>query len=605
MTLVDLIKRKKSKNNLINIMEKKTNWLFEGKKSGEEGPFTKNQAEVKEDSGYTCRFDTEEGAYFCKKAKKKEKNKEKDKEVEKEKTKDYPPTGLDKDKGDAFRAWMNKKHSEFRCGDAPLADSGEPDNPCIREAWDMYKTYYEKDPNKTTTVTGNRKIDCTPWTTDNPFKTDFPGKEVEAVYDFLRWYTSIYPYTFAEGGFYHGQCDITERFPYITNSKNKIEENAVLKDIATKYSKLYTNGQLVQNTVYNIWKPTFDKKQKVTPEVKQEKVVAYDEEPADLNLLFTISNDIMDVTGVNNTKTNRKSCIKLINAYWTSYKLHNSEKNPGMSRNEFAQNMTKTKRQIYYCVKEHPNMVNRIETFRNIANLDWKISMSNVEANALTKENKIEMKNRLTESIRKKLVEAKMVKSLKVEITKKSLSSISENFYKQNYRKFFTQMFLETKKLQNNNGLINESVSDTFQKAFNSLFSGSEEKIKQETINHIVKELGVDANSQMGSEIANELNTIPDSEVSRLMSDPTFVADKVTSAIDKVVVHDDVDNDSLEGMLKSSAVSNLKSTMDDIKFKIAHKITDTLNKSRENVERTSNEVKKSFIDRLSDKISGI
>ena len=83
-------------------------------------------------------------------------------------------------------------------------------------------------------------------------------------------------------------------------------------------------------------------------------------------------------------------------------------------------------------------------------------------------------------------------------------------------------MVLETKKLQNNNGLINESVSDTFQKAFNSLFSGSEEKIKQETINHIIKELGVDANSQMGSEIANELNTISDSEVSRLMSDPTI-----------------------------------------------------------------------------------
>jgi cell fate (sporulation/competence/biofilm development) regulator YlbF (YheA/YmcA/DUF963 family) len=515
---------------------------------------------------------------------------------------------------------MKKTNPTFKCDDgSSLSETGKPDNTCIRKAWKDFKDTYGKETNGNTDIpkdekdkgdkgdkkqTGDRKIDCTLWTTDNPFKRDFPGKEAEAVYDFLRWYTGFYPYTFAEGGFYHGQCGITERFPYIVDSKNKIEENAVLKDIATKYRKLSVNGQLVQNTTYDIWKPTYDKKQKVTPEVKKEKIVAYDEEPSDLTLLFDISDSIMDVTGVN-MKTDRKTCIKLINAYWTSYKLHNGEKNPGMSRNEFAQKMTKTKRQIYYCVKEHPNMVNRIETFRNIANLDWKISMSNVEANALTKENKIEMKNRLTESIRKKLVEAKMVKSLKVEITKKSLLSISENFYKQNYRKFFTQMFLETKKLQNNNGLINESVGDTFQKAFNSLFSGNEEKIKQETINHIIKELGVDANSQMGGEIANELNTTPDSEVSRLMSDPTFVADKVTSAIDKVVVHDDVDNDSLEGMLKSSAVSNLKSTMDDIKFKIAHKITDTLNKSRENVERTSNEVKKSFIDRLSDKISGI
>jgi phage terminase Nu1 subunit (DNA packaging protein) len=43
--------------------------------------------------------------------------------------------------------------------------------------------------------------------------------------------------------------------------------------------------------------------------------------------------------------------------------------------------------------------------------------------------------------------------------------------------------------------------------------------------------------------------------------------------------------------------------MDDVKFKIANRLTSVLDSARQNVERTSNEVKQSFIDKLSSKIA--
>jgi hypothetical protein len=105
-----------------------------------------------------------------------------------------------------------------------------------------------------------RKISCVPWIENNYFKKDYPGKEVEAVYDFLRWYTGIYPLTFDEGGFYNGQCGVTNRFPFFTDVK--IEENGVLREIATKTSSLFVDKQKVTKVTYEIWKPTYDKKQK-------------------------------------------------------------------------------------------------------------------------------------------------------------------------------------------------------------------------------------------------------------------------------------------------------------------------------------------------------
>jgi hypothetical protein len=217
------------------------------------------------------------------------------------------------------------------------------------------------------------------------------------------------------------------------------------------------------------------------------------------------------------------------------------------------------------------------------------------------------IKNKITGKLKvmkeNKSLNESVINKIKSKKNEKTLSTLSEQFNKQNYRKFLTQIMEHTKSLQNSNGIITENIEATFEKAFNSLFLGNESKMKEQTINHILRELKVEPSSKIGIEITNELNSTPDSEVTRLLSDPTYVADKISSAIDKSIESDNVTDDSLESMLKSSTVNKMRSTMDDVKFKIANRLTSVLDSARQNVERTSNEVKQSFIDKLSSKIA--
>lgn len=320
---------------------------------------------------------------------------------------------------------------------------------------------------------------------------------------------------------------------------------------------------------------------------------------AELGNLFEKGTNIMSLlTKPGAKQPERKACKDLLDMYDNAYDKYTSD-DYGMTRNNFINKMNSTKDAVFYCVKYHPGLTNKIRKFQRIADRDWAINLSSRTANKLTENNMKSIEN----SLRTKLVETKMVKSLKVEIHKKSLNEIAENFYSQNYRKFLTQIMEHTKSLQNSNGIITENIEATFEKAFNSLFLGNESKMKEQTINHILRELKVEPSSKIGIEITNELNGVPDSEVTRLLSDPTFVADKISSAIDKSIESDNVTDDSLESMLKSSTVNKMRSTMDDVKFKIANRLTSVLDSARQNVERTSNEVKQSFIDKLSSKIA--
>jgi hypothetical protein len=139
-----------------------------------------------------------------------------------------------------------------------LLDS--PQYPALRSFSFKFKPRVIAEVEENQTANTGRKISCEPWIENNYFKKDYPGKEVEAVYDFLKWHTGFYPLTFDEGSFYNGQCGITNRFPFFTDLK--IEENGVLREIADEISSLYTEGKIVRRKKYEIWKPTYDKKQK-------------------------------------------------------------------------------------------------------------------------------------------------------------------------------------------------------------------------------------------------------------------------------------------------------------------------------------------------------
>jgi hypothetical protein len=537
----------------------------------------------------------------------------------------YPSTGLNQTEGDAFRKWMGEKHSEFRCGknnDEPLSNkTNQPyDNNCIRKAWKEFGEKYKDEINKpssqqstggsnqtnttqqgggtnqTTTTPSKLQIDCNDrWTSGNYFETyDIVG----SVSEFINWINSKKFY-FSPGGVLHGLCGSIESQPYITT--DPIHLSPLVKYMATKRdSFMGKDKKVVYKEAFDFWYNNVYQQGKQDSVVSDYKAIESGAPViAELSNLFDKGTNIMSLLSKTGAKQpERSACKDLLDMYDSAYNKYDTD-SYGMTRNNFINKMNSTKDAIFYCVKYHPGLTHKIRKFQRIANSDWAINLSSRTANKLTENNMKSIEN----SLRTRLVETKMVKSLKVQIHKKSLNEIADNFYSQNYRKFLTQIMEHTKSLQNSNGIITENVSDTFEKAFNTLFLGNESKMKEQTINHILRELKVEPSSKIGIEITNELNSTPDSEVTRLLSDPTYVADKISSAIDKSIESDNVTDDSLESMLKSSTVNKMRSTMDDVKFKIANRLTSVLDSARQNVERTSSEVKQSFIDKLSSKIA--
>lgn len=536
----------------------------------------------------------------------------------------YPSTKLDKTKGDAFRAWMKKNYPEFKCDDgSSLAETGQPDNTCIRKAWKQYSEVYNKPATstdvKSTDVTTPKSdttsrpstqntlnIKCDEkWIDNNYFETYFDDKAEVKAKEFVKWMNSKRFY-FNPGGLLFGLCGSIDMPPYVTG--DLIHQSPLVKYLATKKNSFKNKeGEIVVMPSFDFWKDNVDtspKTQTVTSDNQQGEIIKSENTPAELKNLFEKgTNMITLIEKPGATKPERKACRQLIDMYDNAYFMFGREKQPqGMTRNDFVNKMNNTKKSIFYCMKYHPGlkMDTDIKRFQRIYSSDWSINLYDINATIIP-ENDM---SKIEKSLRGKLVETKMIKSLKVEIHKKTLDQIAENFYKENYRKFFTQIFEHTKMLQNSNGLLTEDVTDSFQKAFNTLFLGNESKMKEQTISHILRELKVEPNSQMGIAITDELNGVPDSEVPKLLSDPTFVANKITSAIDKTVTPQDIDDDSLESMLKSNTINKMRSTMDDVKFKIANKLTGVLDTTRQNVEKTSNEIKQSFIDKLSSKLTG-
>lgn len=538
----------------------------------------------------------------------------------------YPSTGLDQTKGDAFRAWMKKTNPNFKCDDgSPLSEKGKPDNTCIRKAWKDFGEKYKETLQSTTpssTLTpppqptptpnpqdgGTKTLDikCDErWTENNYFETYFDENAEVKAKEFVKWMNSKRFY-FNPGGLLFGLCGSRDIEPYVT--EDLIHQSPLVKYLATKKNSFKNKeGKIIYMPSFDFWKDNVDTISKTQPatttDTKTSTQTVSENIPAELNNLFgTGTNMLTLINRPGATKPERKACRQLIKMYDDAYFMFGDEKQPqGMTRNEFVNKMNDTKKSIFYCMKYHPGLKldTKIERFQRISSRDWSINLLNINANKIQENNM----STIEKSLRGKLVETKMIKSLKVELHKKKLDHIAENFYKENYRKFFNQIFEHTKMLQNSNGLLTEDVSDSFQTAFNSLFLGNETKMKEQTISHILRELKVEPNSQIGVAITDELNSTPDSDVSKLLSDPTFVAGKITSAIDKSVIPQDVDDDSLESMLKSNTLNKMRSTMDDVKFKIANKLTGVLDMTRQNVEKTSTEIKQSFIDKLSSKLT--
>ena len=189
----------------------------------------------------------------------------------------------------------------------------------------------------------------------------------------------------------------------------------------------------------------------------------------------------------------------------------------------------------------------------------------------LMKENKS-----LSESITNK------IKSKK---TEKTLSYLSEEFNKQNYRKFFDSL----NKLKNNS--INEATNLEFEKSFDVIFKGKENEFKNRAIEYILNKLEVLPTSELGMNIKSELDKVPSKE---MFTNEYDISDSVTSAIEK----SNQSTSSEEKGLKSIVSKSIKFDIKQIKQEVRKHLHDYVEGVKDDVKSLEQKLKSSIMKRI-------
>jgi len=132
------------------------------------------------------------------------------------------------------------------------------------------------------------------------------------------------------------------------------------------------------------------------------------------------------------------------------------------------------------------------------------------------------------------------IKSKKYE---KALGGLSEQFNKQNYRKFFDTLT----KFRNNN--INEATNSEFEKSFDVIFQGKETEFKNRAIEYILGKLEVSPSSELGKNIKSELDKVSAKDMFRNEYD---VPEAITNAIQLSSQSNTGEETGLKGIVSQS-----------------------------------------------------
>ena len=189
----------------------------------------------------------------------------------------------------------------------------------------------------------------------------------------------------------------------------------------------------------------------------------------------------------------------------------------------------------------------------------------------LMKENKS-----LSESITNK------IKSKK---TEKNLSYLSEEFNKQNYRKFFDSL----NKLKNNS--INEATNDEFSKSFDVIFKGKENEFKNRAIEYILNKLEVLPMSELGMNIKSELDKVPAKE---MFTNEYDISDSVTDAIEKSNQSTSSEEKGLKGIVSKSIKFDIK----QIKQEVRKHLHDYVEGVKDDVKSLEQKLKSSIMKKV-------
>lgn len=473
--------------------------------------------------------------------------------------------------GDAFREWMGKTYSNFKClsnTDTLSKEKGKPfKNACIKEAWGIYKTEFRNrtvspGTSGTSGISGTAGTSGTNLTTQQQTIVKMKGcKSVgnkslfrqlsqdndelnSLLYDFINWWKNFTgKENFVKPS---GKCGIFPEAPSMWMYGILYDENgdeyypwqsSIVNDLLNTQTQT-KEGETV--TYYDLWVKNLQRRK---DEYQKKLQGGIANAPGSTSVGGPGTNVTISKTDLERASevvlgfTTRQTC-KNLKGYLKGYNNSNQEVNKSIEK----------------CKAEYPKLMKE--------NLQDKITSKLI----MMKENK-----QLTEKVSDKL-------------KTKKLEKISENFFKQNYRKFFDSY---SKHMKSNN-MISEATNDEFSKSFDVIFKGKEEEFKKRAIDYIITKLEVNTTSPLATEIRNELSK---KSAKELFTNEYDIPDAVTTAIEKTNQQNTSDETGLKGIVSKSVKIDDKQVKQEVRKHLEKYVADVKN----NISSLEQKLKSSII----------
>lgn len=205
----------------------------------------------------------------------------------------------------------------------------------------------------------------------------------------------------------------------------------------------------------------------------------------------------------------------------------------------------------------------------------------------MTKVKKESIENKITGKLKLMKENKQLIGKVSDKLKTKKLEKISENFFKQNYRKFFDTY----SKYVKSNNMISEATNDEFSKSFDVIFKGKEEEFKKRAIEYIISKLEITPSSPLANEIKNELSKTPAKD---LFTNEYDIPEAVTNAIEKTNSKSSTSETGLKGIVSKS----IKIDDKQVKQEVRKHLHDYVEGVKDDIKSLEQKIKSSIIQKV-------
>jgi hypothetical protein len=253
---------------------------------------------------------------------------------------------------------------------------------------------------------------------------------------------------------------------------------------------------------------------------------------------------------------------------------------------KFASDIVKKDKQVLRknCANLN-NVLNSFDYDYGDADINVQIEKCQTQYNRLmTKVKKESIENKITGKLKLMKENKQLIGKVSDKLKTKKLEKISENFFKQNYRKFFDTY----SKYVKSNNMISEATNDEFSKSFDVIFKGKEEEFKKRAIEYIISKLEITPSSPLANEIKNELSKTPAKD---LFTNEYDIPEAVTNAIEKTNSKTSTSETGLKGIVSKS----IKIDDKQVKQEVRKHLHDYVEGVKDDIKSLEQKIKSSII----------